>query len=257
MQGSTFRHTVSDAMATTRIGDRLPRKRPRPSDFSELEAPVFAPVVIESDVDSDASSMILSSGESDSEVFIKLKHEVGEGGASSAAGGGGGGEGAGAASGGHAVRTTPTFTPPAHNALTPHAGTAPWRPFCGRVIQPNASGAWPKYQPPSFRSLPSGSTLLRLHEEIIGLHALLTPTPAERAAAADLKARIVATVTSLWPEAEVKQFGSRSTGLELPESDVDLVVFGIRASRGLHRLGNVRHRHIRIAYCVHPYSCLH
>lgn len=136
-------------------------------------------------------------------------------------------------------------TDPRHNRPTSYRGnggdgaapllaTAPWRRF-------TAGGGV------GFRSLPARALMLRLHEEILSLAGLLRPTPAEQAAAKKLKERVVKLVTGMWASAEVQQFGSRSTGLELPQSDVDLVVFGVSAKRGLHRLGAVR---VSVGVCV-------
>jgi len=88
------------------------------------------------------------------------------------------------------------------------------------------------------------SALLSLHEDIIDFWRAFQPTPKEAAARTDLLERLRELATSVWPEAEVTPFGSYSTGLFLPSSDVDVVVLGIglesKAKRvaGLHRLAD-------------------
>ncbi|XP_037385524.1 terminal nucleotidyltransferase 4A isoform X2 [Talpa occidentalis] len=65
-----------------------------------------------------------------------------------------------------------------------------------------------------------------LHEEIIDFYNFMSPRPEEAAMRREVVARIETVVKDLWPTAEVQIFGSFSTGLYLPTSDIDLVVFG-------------------------------
>ena len=71
------------------------------------------------------------------------------------------------------------------------------------------------------------SVLLALHEDVIDFWQAFQPTREEAEARAELLERIRALVNDLWPGAEVKPFGSYATGLYLPSSDVDIVVFGM------------------------------
>ncbi|XP_040833324.1 terminal nucleotidyltransferase 4A isoform X2 [Ochotona curzoniae] len=65
-----------------------------------------------------------------------------------------------------------------------------------------------------------------LHEEIIDFYNFMSPCPEEAAMRREVVKRIETVVKDLWPTAEVQIFGSFSTGLYLPTSDIDLVVFG-------------------------------
>ena len=71
------------------------------------------------------------------------------------------------------------------------------------------------------------SVLLTLHEDVIDFWQAFQPTQQEAEARAELLVRIRVLVEDLWPGAEVKPFGSYATGLYLPSSDVDIVVFGM------------------------------
>uniref|UniRef100_A0A671XTJ6 Terminal nucleotidyltransferase 4A n=1 Tax=Sparus aurata TaxID=8175 RepID=A0A671XTJ6_SPAAU len=54
----------------------------------------------------------------------------------------------------------------------------------------------------------------------------MSPRPEEEAMRRDVVNRIESVIKDLWPTARVEIFGSFSTGLYLPTSDIDLVVFG-------------------------------
>eukprot|EP00074_Homo_sapiens_P064444 XP_011512247.1 non-canonical poly(A) RNA polymerase PAPD7 isoform X2 [Homo sapiens] len=54
----------------------------------------------------------------------------------------------------------------------------------------------------------------------------MSPCPEEAAMRREVVKRIETVVKDLWPTADVQIFGSFSTGLYLPTSDIDLVVFG-------------------------------
>nr|XP_021558193.1 non-canonical poly(A) RNA polymerase PAPD7 isoform X3 [Neomonachus schauinslandi] len=54
----------------------------------------------------------------------------------------------------------------------------------------------------------------------------MSPCPEEAAMRREVVKRIETVVKDLWPAADVQIFGSFSTGLYLPTSDIDLVVFG-------------------------------
>uniref|UniRef100_A0A8C1BLS4 Terminal nucleotidyltransferase 4A n=1 Tax=Cyprinus carpio carpio TaxID=630221 RepID=A0A8C1BLS4_CYPCA len=54
----------------------------------------------------------------------------------------------------------------------------------------------------------------------------ISPRPEEEHMRLEVVARIHRVIKDLWPNAEVQVFGSFSTGLYLPTSDIDLVVFG-------------------------------
>ncbi|NXH12455.1 PAPD7 polymerase, partial [Bucco capensis] len=54
----------------------------------------------------------------------------------------------------------------------------------------------------------------------------MSPRPEEAAMRREVVKRIETVIKDLWPTADVQIFGSFSTGLYLPTSDIDLVVFG-------------------------------
>ncbi|KAJ8415680.1 hypothetical protein AAFF_G00402370 [Aldrovandia affinis] len=65
-----------------------------------------------------------------------------------------------------------------------------------------------------------------LHREILDFYKFMSPQPEEAAMRKEVVNRIETVIKDLWPTAEVQIFGSFSTGLYLPTSDIDLVVFG-------------------------------
>lgn len=65
-----------------------------------------------------------------------------------------------------------------------------------------------------------------LHEEIVDFYHFMSPRPEEEVMRRDVVNRVEAVIKNLWPTAKVQIFGSFSTGLYLPTSDIDLVVFG-------------------------------
>uniref|UniRef100_A0A8C1NMZ8 Terminal nucleotidyltransferase 4A n=1 Tax=Cyprinus carpio TaxID=7962 RepID=A0A8C1NMZ8_CYPCA len=68
--------------------------------------------------------------------------------------------------------------------------------------------------------------IVGLHEEIKDFYEYISPRPEEEHMRLEVVARIHRVIKDLWPNAEVQVFGSFSTGLYLPTSDIDLVVFG-------------------------------
>ncbi|XP_057684324.1 terminal nucleotidyltransferase 4A [Corythoichthys intestinalis] len=68
--------------------------------------------------------------------------------------------------------------------------------------------------------------VLGLHEELMDFYNFMSPRPEEAAMRKEVVSRILRIIKELWPTADVQIFGSFSTGLYLPTSDIDLVVFG-------------------------------
>uniref|UniRef100_A0A6Q2Z3V7 Terminal nucleotidyltransferase 4A n=1 Tax=Esox lucius TaxID=8010 RepID=A0A6Q2Z3V7_ESOLU len=68
--------------------------------------------------------------------------------------------------------------------------------------------------------------ILGLHEEIQDFYAYMSPRPEEERMRREVVERIERVIKDLWPTVDVQVFGSFSTGLYLPTSDIDLVVFG-------------------------------
>ncbi|XP_061807050.1 terminal nucleotidyltransferase 4A-like isoform X1 [Nerophis lumbriciformis] len=82
-----------------------------------------------------------------------------------------------------------------------------------------------------------------LHEEIVDFFNFMSPCPEEEAMRRDVVKRIESVIKELWPTARVEIFGSFSTGLYLPTSDIDLVVFGKWDHPPLQELEQALKRH--------------
>ncbi|XP_024113612.1 terminal nucleotidyltransferase 4A isoform X1 [Oryzias melastigma] len=65
-----------------------------------------------------------------------------------------------------------------------------------------------------------------LHEEVMDFYQYMSPRSEEAAMRKEVVKRIETIIKEQWPSADVQIFGSFSTGLYLPTSDIDLVVFG-------------------------------
>ncbi|XP_034486977.1 inactive non-canonical poly(A) RNA polymerase protein Trf4-2 [Drosophila innubila] len=72
-----------------------------------------------------------------------------------------------------------------------------------------------------------GSGLLALHREIDHFYNYITSTPTEYMMRMEAVYRIENVVLHTWPEACIEVFGSFSTGLNLPISDIDIAVDNI------------------------------
>ncbi|XP_053105008.1 terminal nucleotidyltransferase 4A isoform X2 [Hemicordylus capensis] len=89
-----------------------------------------------------------------------------------------------------------------------------------------------------------------LHEEIIDFYDFMSPCPEEAVMRREVVKRIETVIKDLWPTADVQIFGSFSTGLYLPTSDIDLVVFGKWESPPLQLLEQALRKH----NVAEPYS---
>ncbi|XP_074661802.1 terminal nucleotidyltransferase 4B-like [Tubulanus polymorphus] len=78
--------------------------------------------------------------------------------------------------------------------------------------------------------------IIGLHEEVKDFFYYMSPRPEEYNMRNQVVARVRAVIQELWPAAQVEIFGSFRTGLFLPTSDIDLVVFGKWDSLPLHTL---------------------
>lgn len=65
-----------------------------------------------------------------------------------------------------------------------------------------------------------------LHEEILDFCKYISPRPSEEMMRNEVVQRVRGVIQNKWPEAKVEVFGSFNTGLYLPTSDIDIVVFG-------------------------------
>ncbi|XP_041931713.1 terminal nucleotidyltransferase 4A isoform X1 [Alosa sapidissima] len=89
-----------------------------------------------------------------------------------------------------------------------------------------------------------------LHEEIVDFYNFMSPRPEEAAMRKEVVDRIETVIKDLWPTADVQIFGSFSTGLYLPTSDIDLVVFGKWERPPLQQLEQALRKH----NVAEPYS---
>lgn len=85
--------------------------------------------------------------------------------------------------------------------------------------------------------------VLGLHEEIMDFYNFMSPRPEEEAMRKEVVNRIERIIKELWPTSDVQIFGSFSTGLYLPTSDIDLVVFGKWERPPLHELEQALRKH--------------
>ncbi|XP_068616238.1 terminal nucleotidyltransferase 4A-like [Brachionichthys hirsutus] len=128
---------------------------------------------------------------------------------------------------------------PLHGA-PPHCRSAGHTPTGTKHQHGNQSHSSGRRRPgnraDAFRSRDSSCSLWKtrryspgvngLHEEIVDFFNFISPRPEEEAMRRGVVSRIEGVIKDLWPTARVEIFGSFSTGLYLPTSDIDLVVFG-------------------------------
>lgn len=81
----------------------------------------------------------------------------------------------------------------------------------------------------------------------------ISATPSEAMMRDELVGRITDVVTSLWPTAEVKLFGSFAAGICLPTSDIDIVVLGKWESLPLRTLAKA----LQVVTFTFSLGCLH
>ena len=75
-----------------------------------------------------------------------------------------------------------------------------------------------------------------LHEEICDFYSYMQPRPSEVRMRSEVIMRVMHIILNRWPHARVEVFGSFITGMFLPTSDIDLVVFGQWSSLPLFSL---------------------
>ncbi|CAH8585118.1 unnamed protein product [Schistosoma turkestanicum] len=78
--------------------------------------------------------------------------------------------------------------------------------------------------------------VIGLHAEIKDFLKYISPNPAEQFAREVVVAKVRDIVYGLWPNCQVDVFGSFKTGLYLPTSDIDMVIFGKWDALPLHTL---------------------
>ncbi|XP_048371876.1 terminal nucleotidyltransferase 4A isoform X2 [Sphaerodactylus townsendi] len=101
-----------------------------------------------------------------------------------------------------------------------------------------------------WKDRPYGPGIQGLHEEIMDFYDFMSPCPEEEVMRREVVKRIETVIKDLWPTADVQIFGSFSTGLYLPTSDIDLVVFGKWESPPLQLLEQALRKH----NVAEPYS---
>ncbi|XP_067914883.1 terminal nucleotidyltransferase 4A isoform X3 [Heterodontus francisci] len=82
------------------------------------------------------------------------------------------------------------------------------------------------YSGTPWKTMKYNMGVIGLHEEIMDFYKFVSPRPEEETMRKEVVKRIESVIKELWPAADVQIFGSFSTGLYLPTSDIDLVVFG-------------------------------
>lgn len=85
----------------------------------------------------------------------------------------------------------------------------------------NYVSSWTPWKTRKYSPLVHG-----LHEEIMDFYNFMSPRSEEESMRKEVVNRIERIIKELWPTSDVQIFGSFSTGLYLPTSDIDLVVFG-------------------------------
>ncbi|KAM8893706.1 terminal nucleotidyltransferase 4B [Spinachia spinachia] len=88
------------------------------------------------------------------------------------------------------------------------------------------TGAYDGYAGTPWKEGTYSEGIVGLHEEVKDFYKYISPRAEEEKMRAEVVDRIKEVIYDLWPNAEVQVFGSFSTGLYLPTSDIDLVVFG-------------------------------
>ncbi|XP_063801423.1 terminal nucleotidyltransferase 4B isoform X2 [Pseudophryne corroboree] len=91
---------------------------------------------------------------------------------------------------------------------------------------PGDSEAGGSYSGTPWKSRNYSDEVIGLHEEILDFYKYMSPRPEEEKMRMEVVNRIENVIKELWPSADVQIFGSFKTGLYLPTSDIDLVVFG-------------------------------
>ncbi|XP_015274726.1 PREDICTED: non-canonical poly(A) RNA polymerase PAPD5 [Gekko japonicus] len=99
-------------------------------------------------------------------------------------------------------------------------------PGDGPLGRPQAGPEEPAYTGTPWKKRNYSQGVVGLHEEIIDFYKYMSPRSEEERMRMEVVNRIENVIKELWPNAEVQIFGSFKTGLYLPTSDIDLVVFG-------------------------------
>ncbi|EEY68032.1 Poly(A) RNA polymerase, putative [Phytophthora infestans T30-4] len=88
-----------------------------------------------------------------------------------------------------------------------------------------------------------------LHDEIMDFVTFISPTEDELRSRAQLVEEMRGVVKGLWPEATVETFGSHYTQMFLPQSDIDMVLFGVpEGKEPLYKLAQCLEEKDRVSY---------
>ncbi|XP_076988494.1 terminal nucleotidyltransferase 4B isoform X5 [Tamandua tetradactyla] len=100
------------------------------------------------------------------------------------------------------------------------------QPSGGRAAGGPVEGSGGVYSGTPWKRRNYNQGVVGLHEEISDFYEYMSPRPEEEKMRMEVVNRIESVIKELWPSADVQIFGSFKTGLYLPTSDIDLVVFG-------------------------------
>jgi len=79
---------------------------------------------------------------------------------------------------------------------------------------------------PCWKTKDYNINAIGLHEEILDFYSYISPRQCEDTMRKEVVERVTKIIQDKWPEAKLEVFGSFNTGLYLPTSDIDIVVFG-------------------------------
>ena len=106
-----------------------------------------------------------------------------------------------------------------------------------------------KYPWLSKRTLKIKDIFLFLHSEILDFAEFVSQSEAEKRHRQEVVNRIKAVVHKIYPEAKVLIFGSCATGINLPKSDIDLLVY-YPAVRELTMINRITSELVRADICA-------
>ena len=101
----------------------------------------------------------------------------------------------------------------------------------------------------SKRTLKIKDIFLYLHSEVLDFVEFLSQTEAEKQKRQEVVNRIKTVVHKIYPEAKVLIFGSCATGINLPKSDIDLLVY-YPAVRELTMINKITSELVRADICA-------
>jgi len=91
---------------------------------------------------------------------------------------------------------------------------------------------WMQYCQSDTEGDSSSTSLVRLHNEILTFCEYIAPTKAELAAREQVVNEIIQITKEIWPQAEIKIFGSQMTKILTPSSDLDVAIINVPEGDG-------------------------